>query len=211
MKKLLSPARLVLSLLLAWTLLAPAAEAATPSGSQTAVLGGGCFWGMEAVFEQLRGVSRVVAGYSGGEKDTAHYDVVETGTTGHAESVQITFDPAVISYGELLRVFFTVAHDPTELDRQGPDEGTQYRSVIFYANDEQKTVAQDYIRDLTQQKLFHAPIVTQVVPLRAFYPAEEYHQHFVQRNPYNPYVMAIDLPKLAELRSRFPQLVVSAR
>jgi peptide-methionine (S)-S-oxide reductase len=166
---------------------------------------------MEAVFENLRGVQRAVAGYAGGSKESAHYEVVSSGTTGHAESVEITYDPSVISYRELLRVYFTVAHDPTELNRQGPDEGTQYRSAIFYVNDEQKDVAQAYIREQTQQKTFRAPIVTQVVPLRAFYAAEEYHQHFVQRNPYNPYVAMFDLPKLAALRAKFPQLVVSAR
>jgi peptide-methionine (S)-S-oxide reductase len=202
----------LLSLLVALTLLAPAAQAATvPSAQQTAVLAGGCFWGMEAVFEQLRGVTRAVAGYAGGDKETAHYEMVSTGRTGHAESVQITFDPSVISYRELLHVYFTIAHDPTELNRQGPDEGTQYRSAIFYADDEQKKTAQAYIRELTERKAFHAPIVTQVVPLRAFYAAEDYHQHFVQHNPYNPYVATFDLPKLAELRSKFPQLVVSAR
>ncbi len=201
----------VLVALTALALLAPAAQAAAPSPQQTAVLAGGCFWGMEAVFENLRGVKRAVAGYAGGSKEAAHYEIVSSGTTGHAESVQITYDPSVISYRELLHVYFTVAHDPTELNRQGPDEGTQYRSAIFYASDEQKQVAQAYIRELTQQKKFRNPIVTQVVPLQAFYPAEDYHQHFVQHNPYNPYVATFDLPKLAELRSKFPQLVVSAR
>lgn len=185
------------------------ASAAAPR--ETAVFAGGCFWGVEAVFEHLRGVTRAVAGYSGGAKETAHYEIVSTGTTGHAESVQVTFDPSVISYRTLLRVFFGVAHDPTELNRQGPDEGTQYRSAIFYANDEQKHDAQAYIADLTQRKVYRQPIVTQVVPLRAFYPAEDYHQHFVDKNPGNPYVATFDLPKLAELRSKFPQLVASAR
>src|SRR6185312_285391 len=188
------------TILIAFALLAPAANAATPAQTSTAVLAGGCFWGMEAVFENLRGVSRAVAGYAGGTKETAQYETVSSGRTGHAESVQITFDPKVISYRELLHIYFTVAHDPTELDRQGPDEGKQYRSAIFYANEEQKHIAQAYIRELTQQKAFRAPIVTQVVPLNAFYPAEAYHQHFVQRNPYNPYVATFDLPKLAELR-----------
>lgn len=201
----------LVSILVALALLGPAANAATPPQTVTAVLAGGCFWGMEAVFENLRGVSRAVAGYAGGTKETAHYETVSSGRTGHAESVQITYDPKVISYRELLRVYFTVAHDPTELNRQGPDEGTQYRSAIFYANDEQKKIAQAYIRELSQQKAFRAPIVTQVVPLHAFYAAEDYHQHFVQRNPYNPYVATFDLPKLAELRSKYPQLVVSAR
>ncbi|HXP92103.1 MAG TPA: peptide-methionine (S)-S-oxide reductase MsrA [Candidatus Binatia bacterium] len=202
------------AVLLAFAVLAfvaPVAQAAAPPSEQTAVLAGGCFWGMEAVFENLRGVKRAVAGYAGGSKESAHYEIVSSGTTGHAESVQITYDPSVISYRELLNVYFTVAHDPTELNRQGPDEGTQYRSAIFYSSDEQKQVAQTYIRELTQQKKFRNPIVTQVVPLHAFYAAEDYHQHFVQHNPYNPYVATFDLPKLAELRSKFPQLVVSAR
>lgn len=202
----------LISLLVALSLLSPAAHAAVPAAtSQTAVLAGGCFWGMEAVFEQLRGVSRAVAGYAGGEKETAHYEMVSTGRTGHAESVQITYDPNVISYRELLRVYFTVAHDPTELNRQGPDDGTQYRSVIFYGNDEQKQTAQAYIHELTLRKAFRDPIVTALVPLRAFYAAEDYHQHFVQRNPYNPYVATFDIPKLAALRSKYPGLVVSAR
>lgn len=204
----------LLAALLALTLVSPGvAAAATPAApaTQTAVLAGGCFWGMEAVFESLRGVTSAVAGYAGGDKATAHYEMVSTGTTGHAESVQVTFDPSVISYRELLRVYFTIAHDPTELDRQGPDTGTQYRSAIFYANDAQKETAQAYIRALTAQHAFRSPIVTQVVPLHAFYAAEAYHQHFVKNNPDNPYVATFDLPKLAALRSRFPQLVVSAR
>jgi peptide-methionine (S)-S-oxide reductase len=178
---------------------------------ETAVFAGGCFWGVEAVFERLRGVTQAVAGYSGGARETAHYETVSTGTTGHAESVQVTFDPSVISYRTLLRVFFSVAHDPTELNRQGPDEGTQYRSAIFYENDAQKRDAEATIADLTQRKVYRQPIVTQVVPLRAFYPAEDYHQHFVDKNPGNLYVATFDLPKLAELRSKFPQLVANAR
>lgn len=186
----------------------PASAATT---SQTAVFAGGCFWGVEAVFERLRGVREAVAGYSGGAKETAHYEIVSTGMTGHAESVKVTFDPSVITYRDLLRVFFGVAHDPTELNRQGPDEGTQYRSAIFYANDEQKREAEAYIADLTQHKVYRQPIVTQVVPLRAFYPAEEYHQHFVDKNPGNMYVATFDLPKLADLRAKFPQLLASTR
>ncbi len=173
------------------------------------MLAGGCFWGMEAVFEQLRGVSNVVSGFSGGSAATAHYETVSTGTTGHAESVQITYDPSVISYRELLRVYFTVAHDPTELNYQGPDHGTQYRSAIFYANDAQKRDADAMIGELTAQHAFSAPIVTKVVPLVAFYPAEAYHQHFVQKNPDDPYVVYNDLPKLADLRKRFPALLKS--
>jgi len=185
---------------------APAPTTA-PKGSEQLVLAGGCFWGMEAVFEQLKGVSSVVAGYSGGSADTAHYEMVSTGDTGHAESVRITFDPSQISLDQLFDVFFTVAHDPTELDRQGPDDGTQYRSVIFYANDAQKSAAEAYIKHLEAAKTYSAPIVTQVVQFQAFYPAEGYHQHFVQNHPDYPYVVFNDLPKLKHLREQFPQLV----
>ena len=189
-----------------------AARAASSSSSDTketqqVVFAGGCFWGMEAVFESLKGVTNVVSGYSGGSRDSAHYEMVSTGTTGHAESVQVTYDPSQITFGQLLSVYFLVAHDPTELNRQGPDEGTQYRSAIFYANDEQKRAAQAYIKQLESAKTFSAPIVTQVVPLHGFYPAEDYHQHFVQRNPDYPYVVFNDLPKLKHLREQFPQLV----
>jgi peptide-methionine (S)-S-oxide reductase len=176
-------------------------------GMQTAVLAGGCFWGVEAVFERLNGVSNVVSGYAGGSKATAHYEVVSTGTTGHAESVQITYDPAQISYGTLLKVFFSVAHDPTELNRQGPDEGTQYRSSIFYATPEQKTVADDYIAQLDAAKIFRHRIVTTVVPLQGFYPAEAYHQHFLDHNRTYPYIVYNDLPKLDDLKKEFPELL----
>ncbi len=172
-----------------------------------AVLAGGCFWGMEGVFEQVDGVTNVVAGYSGGSAATAHYDMTSSGTTGHAESVEITYDPARISYEKLLEVFFTVAHDPTTLDRQGPDAGTQYRSAIFYADDAQKRAAQTEIASLTSAHAFGAPIVTQVVPLRAFYAAEAHHQHYMARNPYDPYILINDRPKLAALRAKFPGLV----
>ncbi|HUI70056.1 MAG TPA: peptide-methionine (S)-S-oxide reductase MsrA [Spirochaetia bacterium] len=178
-------------------------------GTQTAVLAGGCFWGMEGVFERLKGVVDVTSGYSGGDADTAHYEMVGSGTTGHAESIQIHYDPSQISYGTLLKVFFTVAHDPTELDFQGPDYGSQYRSAIFYANEGQKEVADGYIRALDQAKVFPKPIVTQVVPLKAFYPAEDYHQHFLDRNPGYPYIVFYDLPKIATLKRMFPQLVAS--
>jgi peptide-methionine (S)-S-oxide reductase len=177
------------------------------TGTQTAVLAGGCFWGVEAVFERLNGVSGVVSGFAGGSKSTAHYEIVSTGTTGHAESVQITYDPAQISYGTLLKVFFAVAHDPTELNRQGPDEGTQYRSSIFYATPEQKTVAEDYIRQLDAAKLFPRRIVTTVVPLQGFYPAEAYHQHFLDHNPRYPYIVYNDLPKLDHLKKELPELL----
>lgn len=185
--------------------LAAASTGAAPS--EKIVLSGGCFWGMEAVFDDLKGVSEVVSGYSGGNKTTAHYDMVSTGLTGHAESVEITFDPTKVSLQQLLGVFFLVAHDPTQLNRQGPDVGSQYRSVIFYEDDSQKHIAQTYIKQLTDAKVFDAPIVTQVVPLQAFYPAEAYHQHYVAHNPDNPYVVYEDLPKLAHLRAKFPNLI----
>jgi peptide-methionine (S)-S-oxide reductase len=198
-----------------WPLHAPGATAAsaaeTASGgrTETAVLAGGCFWGMESVFEHVRGVTNVVAGFSGGARDTAHYETVSDGNTGHAESVEITFDPARISYATLLDVYFRVAHDPTELNYQGPDSGTQYRSVVFYANDAQKAAAERAIARLTAQKAFAAPIVTQVVPLRAFYPAEAYHQHYAALHPYDPYIVVNDAPKIAALKERFPQLTKS--
>jgi peptide-methionine (S)-S-oxide reductase len=173
---------------------------------QTAVLAGGCFWGIEAVFEHVHGVRNVVSGYAGGEKSTAHYEMVGSGQTGHAESVQITFDPAEISYGELLRIFFSVAHDPTQLNRQGPDSGTQYRSAIFYGDDTQKEIATQYIEQLNAAKLFNRAIVTRVDPLRAFYPAEGYHQDFIANNPRNLYVVMNDLPKIRNLKQVFPQL-----
>jgi peptide-methionine (S)-S-oxide reductase len=185
----------------------PAPAPPSAPATQKVVLAGGCFWGMEAIFESLKGVSSAVSGYAGGSKDTAHYEIVSTGETGHAESVEITYDPAQISFQQLLEVFFLVAHDPTELNRQGPDEGSQYRSVIFYTSDAQKKTAAAYMLQLQRDKVFGAPIVTQLVPLQAFYPAENYHQHFVAHNPYYPYVVVNDLPKLAHLRKQFPQLV----
>ena len=183
------------------------ARAASRPAEQTAVLAGGCFWGMEAVFEDLKGVSTVTAGYSGGQKETAEYERVSSGGTGHAESVSIRFDPAQISYRKLLDVYFSVAHDPTQRDRQGPDDGPQYRSVVFYANDAQKREALAAIARLTRAKTFASPIVTEVVPLIAFYPAEAYHQHFALRNPTYPYIVQFDAPKIAQLRERFPLLV----
>lgn len=183
----------------------PAADipASAAQGNQTAVLAGGCFWGMEAVFERLKGVSNVVSGFAGGEKSTAHYETVSSGETGHAESVQITYDPSQITFGQLLKVYFAVAHDPTELNRQGPDEGTQYRSAIFYMNDEQKHVAQAYIQQLDQAHVFSHPIVTQVVALHGFYPAESYHQHYLDNHMDQPYIVYNDLPKLAALKKQF--------
>jgi len=175
-------------------------------GKQTAVLAGGCFWGVDAVFKHVKGVSSVVSGYSGGSGATAEYETVSTGSTGHAESVKITYDPSRISYSELLRIFFSVATDPTQLNRQGPDTGTQYRSVIFYADENQKQIALAYIDQINKAKVFSAPIVTQVVPLKAFYPAEEYHQDFLERHPDHPYIVYNDLPKLRELQNQFPDV-----
>ncbi|HTT03137.1 MAG TPA: peptide-methionine (S)-S-oxide reductase MsrA [Steroidobacteraceae bacterium] len=178
------------------------AKAAGPL--QTAVLAGGCFWGTQAVFEHVKGVRRVVAGYAGGSRDFATYEQVSTGRTGHAESVQVSFDPREVSYGEILRVFFSVAHDPTELNRQGPDAGTQYRSVIFYADADQQRIARAYIAQLQQSQLFHRSIVTRVDPLAGFYPAEGYHQDFLVHHPYDPYIVYNDLPKLSNLRRVLP-------
>ncbi len=183
----------------------PALQA--PARSETAVLAGGCFWGLEAVFEHVNGVRSVVSGYSGGAKETAQYETVSTGRTGHAESVAIAFDPHVVSYEQLLNVFFSVAHDPTQVDRQGPDDGSQYRSVVFYTSDAQRRAATAYIAKLTAQKKHGAPIATQVVPMHAFYAAEAYHQHFFDRNPAYPYIVINDAPKVAALRERFPKLV----
>ncbi len=186
----------------------PAIDASHSAGkSETAVLAGGCFWGVEGVFESLKGVSNVVSGYSGGKAKTAHYEMVSTGTTGHAESVQITYDPSQISYGQLLKIFFSVAHDPTEKNRQGPDWGTQYRSEIFYANDDQKRVAEAYVQQLNDAKIYKKPIVTLIEPLQAFYPAEEHHQHFMARNPNYPYIVYNDAPKVRHLHKEYPELV----
>jgi peptide-methionine (S)-S-oxide reductase len=176
-------------------------------GKETVVLAGGCFWCVEAVFQQIAGVEKVVSGYSGGEAATAHYEMVSTGTTGHAESVQLTFNPQKISYGQILKVFFDVAHDPTQLNRQGPDRGPQYRSAIFYSSAEQKRIAEAYIKQLDDAKIFRAPIVTQVVPLKAFYPAEEHHQNFCNRNPRNPYVLGVAMPKVEKVKEKVPELV----
>jgi len=172
----------------------------------TAVFAGGCFWGVDAVFKHVKGVSEVVSGYAGGAADTAQYETVSTGTTGHAESVQVTYDPSKVSYDDLLKVFFFVAHDPTELNRQGPDSGTQYRSSIFYENDEQKKMADDYIAELDRKHSFSGPIVTKVVPLTGFYPAERYHQNYLALHPDQPYIVINDMPKLERLRRDFPGL-----
>jgi peptide-methionine (S)-S-oxide reductase len=179
------------------------------ASSDTAVFAGGCFWGVEAVFKHVKGVTSAVSGYAGGSAKTAHYEIIGTGLTGHAESVQVTYDPSQISYGQLLRVFFSVAHDPTQLNRQGPDVGTQYRSAIFYADPEQQRVAQAYIDQLSNAKTFARPIVTQLTPLNAFYPAEDYHQDYLAKHPESMYIVVNDLPKLNNLRQEFPQIYVS--
>jgi peptide-methionine (S)-S-oxide reductase len=181
-------------------------QLAPAKGSEKAVLAGGCFWGMEGVFERVKGVTKVVSGFAGGEASTAHYETVSTGTTGHAESVEITFDPSKITYGQLLEVYFAVAHDPTELNRQGPDSGTQYRSSIFYANDDQKRIAQAYIAQLNAAHVYRRAIVTQVVPLKGFYAAEDYHQHYLTLHPDAPYIVYNDLPKIEALKKQLPQM-----
>jgi peptide-methionine (S)-S-oxide reductase len=178
--------------------------------SEVAVLAGGCFWGVQGVFQHVEGVTGAVSGYAGGGADTAHYEMVGTNTTGHAESVQVTFDPSRISYGHILQFYFSVAHDPTELNRQGPDVGTQYRSAIFPANPEQAQIAEAYIAQLTQAHVFDAAIVTKVEPGRSFYPAEGYHQDFLTRNPTYPYIVANDLPKIENLKRLFPDLYRAA-
>ena len=185
------------------------ASLAKTSSKQTAVFAGGCFWGTQAVFERVKGVLKTTTGYSGGSASSATYDQVTTETTGHAESVQVVFDPSKITYGELLRIFFSVAHDPTQLNRQGPDVGTSYRSVIFYANDEQKRLATSYIQQLDAAHIFPGPIVTQVVPLKGFYRAEDYHQDYALHNPGNPYILVCDRPKIAALKEQFPDLFVN--
>ncbi|HTA23179.1 MAG TPA: peptide-methionine (S)-S-oxide reductase MsrA [Terriglobales bacterium] len=179
---------------------------AKTSSQQTVVLAGGCFWGIQAVFQHVKGVVSATSGYSGGSSLTAQYQIVSTGETGHAESVKIVYDPSQVTYGELLRVFFSVAHDPTELNRQGPDEGTQYRSSIFYSTDEQKHITEAYIAQLDKVKVFSRPIVTQVVPLKAFYEAEGYHQNYATNHPDDLYIRYNDAPKVAHLRQQFPDL-----
>jgi len=178
------------------------------TGTRTAVLAGGCFWGVEGVFEHVKGVTRVVSGYAGGTTDTASYDQVSSGRTGHAESVRISYDPARISYGQLLKVFFSVAHDPTELNRQGPDTGTQYRSAIFFSNDDQKRVADAYIAQLQAAHAFPRPITTRVTPLEGFYDAEAYHQDYLVHHPTQPYIIINDLPKITNLQRQYPDLYI---
>jgi peptide-methionine (S)-S-oxide reductase len=181
-------------------------EQAGGAASEVAVIAGGCFWGVQGVFQHVAGVTSAVSGYAGGDKATAHYEMTSEGNTGHAESVQITFDPRKVSYGRILQVYFSVAHDPTELNRQGPDEGTQYRSSIFPANDEQARVAKAYIAELNSAHAFKAPIVTTIEPGKTFYRAEDYHQDFLAKNPGYPYIVVNDLPKIASLKRLFPGL-----
>jgi peptide-methionine (S)-S-oxide reductase len=185
------------------------AALATMPGKQTAVFAGGCFWGTQSVFERVKGVVATTAGYAGGSADTATYDQVTTETTGHAESVKVVYDPSRITYGQLLRVFFSVAHDPTQLNRQGPDVGTSYRSAIFYSNDEQRKIAQAYIAQLDAAHVFGSRIVTEVTPLKGFYAAEDYHQDYALHNPDNPYILVCDRPKIEALKAEFPELFQS--
>jgi peptide-methionine (S)-S-oxide reductase len=182
------------------------AALSTTAARDTAVFAGGCFWGIQAVFEHVKGVISSTSGYSGGQASTADYETVSTGTTGHAESVQVIYDPSVVTYGQLLKVFFSVAHNPTELNYQGPDHGTQYRSAIFYANAEQEKLAKDYIAQLTKAKVYSGPIVTQVTPLVKFYAAEDYHQGYLDKHPDQPYIVYNDIPKVQALKAEFPSL-----
>jgi peptide-methionine (S)-S-oxide reductase len=182
------------------------AQLAKTKGEQTAVFAGGCFWGVEAVFDRVKGVSKAESGYAGGTADTAEYYTVASGRTGHAESVRVTYDPSQITYGQLLRVFFAVAHDPTELNRQGPDVGTQYRSAIFYRTEEEKKIAEAYIKQLDEAKVFDGRIATEVSPLKEFYAAEDYHQNYLVQHPNEPYIVYNDMPKLANLKKILPEL-----
>lgn len=188
----------------------PAVDAplAKSKGEQTAVIAGGCFWGVEAVFEHVKGVTGVTSGYAGGSAKTADYESVSAGDTGHAESIRITYDPSQITYGRLLKVFFSVAHDPTQLNRQGPDVGTHYRSAIFYAGAEQRRIAESYVAQLNGAKLFKRPVVTEIAALDTYHEAEAYHQDFAARHPEHPYIVAHDIPKVENLRKRFPELYV---
>jgi peptide-methionine (S)-S-oxide reductase len=191
------------------SLAAPAVDNPKAAGpAQTAVLAGGCFWGVQGVFEHVRGVQKVIAGYSGGDKATARYETVSEGATGHAESVKITFDPSLISYGQILQIAFSVVHDPTQLNRQGPDVGTQYRSAVFYGDDMQKRIAEAYISQLEESHAFSRPIVTKVDPLKGFYPAEDYHQDYLIHNPDAPYIALFDLPKVENFKRTFPELYI---
>jgi peptide-methionine (S)-S-oxide reductase len=182
------------------------AALASAPGKATAIFAGGCFWGTQSVFERVKGVLNTTVGYAGGSSSTATYDQVTTETTGHAESVKVDYDPSKITYGQLLRIYFSVAHDPTELNRQGPDVGTSYRSAIFYSSDEQRKISQDYIAQLDAAHVFGSKIVTQLTPLKGFYDAESYHQHYADHNPDNPYILVCDRPKIAALKQQFPEL-----
>ena len=182
---------------------------ASQKGQETVVVSGGCFWGVQAVFQHVKGVTSATSGYSGGTVKNPNYEQVSSGETGHAESVQIVYDPSKITLGQLLKVFFSVAHDPTELNRQGPDTGTQYRSIIFFSNTDQQRIAQSYVDQLNQSKVFSQPIVTQIVPLKDFYRAEDYHQNYATEHPDNPYIAMFDLPKLKNLQQQFPSLYVA--
>jgi peptide-methionine (S)-S-oxide reductase len=184
----------------------PAQDVTSTAATETAVFAGGCFWGVQAVFQHTKGVLNAVSGYAGGDKGTAHYGVVNSGLTGHAESVQVSYDPKQVSYGKLLQIFFSVAHDPTQLNRQGPDAGPQYRSAIFYSTPQQKDVTQKYIAQLEAAKVYPKKIVTQVAPLDGFYPAEAYHQDYATLHPESPYIATFDLPKIANLKATMPQL-----
>lgn len=184
----------------------PKVDVPATKGDQTAVFAGGCFWGVEAVFDHVKGVRHATSGYAGGNAGTAEYETVSTGTTGHAESVRVVYDPTKVSYGQLLKVYFSVAHDPTQLNRQSPDVGTQYRSEIFTTTPVQQKIATAYIAQLTAAKAFPAPIVTRVEPLKAFYPAEAYHQHYLAEHPNDPYIVYNDAPKLVHLKQLFPSL-----
>jgi peptide-methionine (S)-S-oxide reductase len=183
----------------------------TAKGQETTVVAGGCFWGIQAVFERLQGVLRATSGYSGGAASTATYEKVCSGRTGHAEAVEVVFDPSRISFGQILKIFFSVAHDPTQLNRQGPDQGTQYRSAIFYTSEEQKRLSEAYVKQLDAAKVFRQPIVTQIVPLEAFYPAEEYHQGYMDLHPENMYIVINDYPKVENLRKHYPSLFVEKK
>ena len=187
-------------------LAAPAFTGPAARNEQVAVFAGGCFWGVEAVFEHVKGVIRVTSGYAGGRVASPSYEDVSSGDTGHAESVEVVFDASEVSYGTLLRIFFSVAHDPTQLDRQGPDVGTQYRSAIFYVNEQQHRDAQVYVKQLTDAKYFAQPIVTEITRLDKFYPAEDYHQDFAEKHPLHPYIVINDRPKVARLKQQFPEL-----
>lgn len=182
----------------------PANASAAPATQEKAVIAGGCFWGVQAVFQHVKGVSNAVSGYAGGQANTANYNAVSSGRTGHAEAVEITYDPKQVSYGQLLQIYFSVAHDPTQLNRQGPDHGTQYRSAVFPANDSQRKVAEAYIAQLNKAGVYPKPLATTIEPLQAFYPAEDYHQDYLVRNPNSMYIVINDLPKVENLAKTFP-------